>query len=272
MSIPILDNLQVEIERLCAAGSTLAQEDFGLKKLLPGLKKMGETTAVFAKLASKVDELIVNSDNSEEKLLELLTLVNAIAYTQGTWEVKGEIKEIEAYGIGDNTIVTFRKIKPILEALTRRGAGRYSIIEEAFREGWFYSEDIRLMPAVVSALEDPYPEIAEFILENVIPQCGELILPLLKDALKLEGGKGDGRRLKAIYKLSGESERELYYKALELGSQEVKLAAIDILDKIKVEDELFEKLCSDKKTEIRAAAIVILERRKNEKKWGNPEK
>jgi len=85
MSIPLLIETQSEVKRLLIAGSGLATRDFRLKKLLPQMKKAGESVPVFARVADAMEKVIEPETNDQvsEKLLELSNIVNAILYTQG---------------------------------------------------------------------------------------------------------------------------------------------------------------------------------------------
>lgn len=262
MSIPVLNDLYSEIRRLSAAGSTLASGDYGLKKLLPQLKKMGESSPVFAKLGSRVEDLCISSENSEEKLLELLVLLNAILYTQGNWEVKGNIEELNTVDNDCSTTLGYRRLNPIVGALTSKGGGRYNIIVDAFNEGVFAKKDKRLIYPIAIAVEDPYFEISDFVIKNIVPIYGEVLLPIIKCRFNLKGAGADSRRLRAIYAISGSSEMELYKLAAMEGSAEVKLSAMEILNLEKAPDSIFEELAKDKKKEIRDAAEAVLESRK----------
>jgi len=262
MSIPVLKELYSEIMRLSSAGSSLAYGDFGLKKIIPSLKKMGENAAVFSKLASMAEDLVSNPEDSEEKLLELLALLNAVLYTQGDWEVKGDIQGIELIPNDCTTSLGYRKLSSIIDSLTARGPGRYSRIAEGYNEGTFNTKDKRLTLPLIKGLEDSYAELPEFILEKIIPIYGQVMVHPLKSSLDLKGGKGDGRKLRAVHKLRGSQEMDLYNLAVTEGSPDVKLAAIEILNIEKAPDSLFESLLKDKRKEIRDAAEAVLESRK----------
>lgn len=262
MSIPVLNEFYDELKRLTVAGSSLAYDDFGLKKLMPRLKKLGEASPVFSKLYTKAEELVSISENSEDNLLDLLTLTNAILYTQGEWEMSGAFTELEIIPNDGTTVLGYRKLCPIIEALTMRGQGRYSIICEAYNEGIFHKRDKRLIYPILNGLEDPYPETSDFIIQNIIPAYGKMMLPLLKDSFKINGGSDDGKRLRAIHALCGKEEMDIYKLAASEGSVNVKLSAIEILNNEKVPNDIFYELAKDKRKEVREAAEAVLESRK----------
>lgn len=262
MSIPVLNELYDELKRLTVAGSSLACDDFGLKKLMPRLKKLGEASPVFLKLYTKTEELVSTVENSEDNLLELLTLASAILYTQGEWEINGDIKELEVIPNDGTATLGYRKLSGIIEALTMKGQGRYNTICEAYNEGVFHKKDKRLIYPILNGLEDPYTELTDFIIQNIIPVYGKMMLPMLKNDFKIDGNNGDGKRLRAIYVLCGKEEMELYKLAASEGSVNVKLSAIEILNNEKAPEDIFLELAKDKRKEIREAAEAVLESRK----------
>ncbi len=257
MSMTLLFELQTEIRRLFIAGSELAIGDFKLKKLLPGIQKMGKSAAVLNKIAISLEKLIGSEQGkSGEILIQLSTILNAVLYTQCGSDIKGETKDIKCDPIGGKTCISLRKLKPVIEALTSKGSGRLEIIEKAYEEGIF--KDIRLVLPAINALEDVYVEIGAFVHKNVLPQYGKVILPMLEKSLDIEGGKADAYRLQLIYKICGENYRELYLKALEIGSAEVKISAINALKNYSNCEDIFLEKCNDKKKDVRKAIYYAL--------------
>ncbi len=229
MSIPVLIQVSDEVRRLSIAGSVVAAGDFRLKKLLPPLEQAGQKAPVFAKVAQAATKLVEsNEKTSAEALLELSTLVNAILYTQGETGLAGEIEAVETIDLGQaQTQASARVLKPLLEALSTTGSGRLEIIKEAHGRGAF--RDLRLIGPAVAALDDPYPEIGDFVAENVLPLYGQAILPQLRAKFDQKGRAGHVRRLALMHKLDLEGSHEIVKQALEEGSKEVKLMAIECL-------------------------------------------
>jgi hypothetical protein len=264
MGIGILNELQDEIKRLFIAGSSLAYNDFRLGKLLVQLKKMGESVPVFSRISTILQLLIEIPDNSEEKLLELSSIVSAVLYTQGEWEVTGETGEVKLIEADGTTNLSYRKLKPVIEALTNRGQGRYSIVSEAYNEGLFSSRDKRLIRPITDSLDDPYSELGYFVIENIVPVYGMTLMPFIKSAFDINGGKGHGRRLEAVNKICGMREKKLYIEAAQNGSADVKISAICILKDEKDTEELLQELAKDKRKEVREAAEMALKSRSND--------
>lgn len=229
MSITVLTQVYDEVRRLAIAGSVVAPGDFRLKKLVPPLEKAGEKAPVFAKVASSAAKLIDGNEKaSAEALLELSTLVNAVLYTQGETGVAGELGPIETTNVGGHhTRTTARMLKPLMEALTTTGSGRMEIIKDAFERGVF--SDLRLVKPALTAIDDPYPEIGDFIAEKVLPQYGKAILPELRAKFDLKGKGGHPRRLALMHRIDPEETGPLVKEALDNGSKEVKVVAIECL-------------------------------------------
>ena len=166
MSIPVLTQVYDEVRRLSIAGSVVAPGDFRLKKLVAPLEQSGQKAPVFTKVAQAVNKVVDSTDKtSGEALLELSTLVNAILHTQGETGLEGKLEPIETVDLGKHlTQTSARMLKPLLEALTTTGSGRLEIIKDAHERGLF--ADLRLVRPALSALDDSYPEIADFVSEK----------------------------------------------------------------------------------------------------------
>lgn len=219
-----------EVRRLAIAGSVVAPGDFRLKKLVPPLEKAGEKAPVFAKVAGSVTKLVDSNEKcSAEALLEVSTLINAILYTQGETGAAGELGVIETTNIaaGHHTRTTARMLKPLLEALTTIGSGRLEIIKDACERGLFH--DLRLLKPALAALDDPYPEIGDLVAEKILPLYGKAILPDLRAKIDIKGKGGDCRRLMLLHRLDPEGSGSLVKEALDNGSKEMKVVAIECL-------------------------------------------
>lgn len=229
MSIPVLSNVYEEVRRLSIAGSVVAPGDFRLKKLVAPLEQAGQKAPVFAKVAQAVSKVVDSTDKtSAEALLELSTLVNAILYTQGDTGIEGTLEPIPTTDLGQHvTQTSARTLKPLLEALTSTGSGRLEIIQNAYERGNF--RDLRLIRPALSALDDTYAEIADFVAEKILPLYGAAILTELQSKFDQKGRGGHVRRLALMHKLDPAGTREFVKQALEEGSKEVRVAAIECL-------------------------------------------
>jgi HEAT repeat protein len=229
MSIPVLEQVYDEVRRLSIAGSVVAPGDFRLKKLAPALEQAGKKAPVFAKVAQGVTGVVESTEKtSAQALLDLSTLVNAILYTQGETGLPGEIEPIETVDLGQRQAqVSAQVLKPLLEALSTTGSGRMKVVQEAYERGAF--SDLRLIPPALDAIDDPNTEIAEFIADKVLPIYGKAILGELRAKFDPKGRGGQVRRLGSMHHFDPEGSREIVQRAVDEGSQEVRIAAIGCL-------------------------------------------
>src|SRR5688572_25546496 len=259
MSIPVLVEVYGETRRLAIAGSAVAAGDFRLKKLIPPLEKSGEKAPVFAKVAQAVQAVVEsNEKTASAALLELSTLVHAILYTQGETGIAGELKPLETTDLGGQpTQASARVLKPLLEALSSTGSGRMELVKDAFERGTF--KDLRLVKPALNALDDPYPEIGDFVAENVLPPYGKAILPELRSKLDI-GARSGGHvnRLQLMHRLDPEGSREIIQQALNEGSKEMKVAAIECLGTSDDDLPYLLDQAKAKAKEVRAAALRAL--------------
>jgi hypothetical protein len=257
MSIPVLVQVYDEMRRLAIAGSAVAPGDFRLKKLIAPLEKSGEKAPVFAKVAQGVQAVVDSNDKTASTaLLELTTLVNAILYTQGATGIAGELKPLETTDLGQTTQTGARTLKPLLEALSSTGSGRMELVRDAFDRGTF--KDFRLIKPALGAIDDPYPEIREFICERVLPLYGKAILPELRAKLDIKGRGGHLSRLQLMHRLDPGGSRDVIEQALNEGSKEMRLAAIECLGRSDHDLSYLLEQARSKVKEVGAAALGAL--------------
>ena len=258
MSVAILNQVYDEVRRIAVAGSVVAPGDFRLKKLLAPLEQAGAKAPVFAKVAENTRALVDGpEDASAERLLELTSLVTAVLYTQGETGQTGKREPIETSNLGGEMVQTSaRLLKPLLEALSSTGSGRLGLIQEAQQRNAF--RDLRLVKPALAGLDDPYPEIADFLAETVLPQYGKAIWPELRAKYDPKGTKGHPRRLKLMHALDPVATREIVKQALDEGAKEVKVAAISCLGAAKEDLSYLLEQASAKSQDVRGAAYGAL--------------
>ena len=260
MSIALLTQVYDETRRLAIAGSVVAPGDFRLKKLIPPLEQVGAKAPVFAKVAEQVKSVVEATDmTSATALLDLATLMSAVLYTQGDAGIEGELQPIETTDLGLIATKTgARTLKPLLEALTTKGSGRLEIIRDAYERDLF--RDMRLIQPAVGAIDDSYPEIADLIVEKVLPLYGKAILTPLRTTFDQKGKTGDARRLRLMHRLDPVGSRELVKQALENGSKEVKVAAVECLGHDRDDLSFLLEQAAAKAQDVRQAAYRALAR------------
>jgi hypothetical protein len=256
MSIALVVETQNEVKRLLVAGSELGADDFRLKKLLPLLKKAGESVPVFARLADTMEKVVNPGEGKvSDHLLELANLVNAILYTQGQSGREGTLEDMNSLQLSPDTRLSFRWLKPVLDALTSKGSGRTEVIRNALEEGMF--EDLRLIQPLINALDDHYAELVELVFHALL-NYGPAISPVLKNSIDFSGGKGHGRRLELLARFLGKEGRDFYLEVVEKGSVDVKTVAIRALKDLPDCLELLLELSRERRKEIREASLYAL--------------
>lgn len=272
MSIPLLRELHDDVRRLVIAGAGISVDDIRLKRVLPQLQQYGEKAPIFKRVAEVVAGVTgAQPEHAAGKLLDLAVLLHAVLHTQSTTEAAGELIAIGLPGAGAAAKVTvmtntpYRKLQPLIEALTQRGPGRLEIIRQSAEDGLFI--DTRTFIPAVNALKDSYSEIADYIAEQVMPIIGVSALPILHAQFDMHGGSGDARMLTAIFKLSEETD-ELWHilsSAAKEGALPVRMAAIALAAGLPgFEDDLLE-LSHDRKKEVRSAALLALSSNSSDK-------
>jgi HEAT repeat protein len=260
MSLPILHDLYDDVKRLLVAGSDLAIGDASLKKKVSALSKLGEKSPVFAKLANLTDTLTESSDTTSHSLLELSELLSSVMYTMGKTGIQGDL----VINDGQHEFpadISYQKLKPILEALTTKGSGRTEVIVQAHQAGKLI--DLRLVKPLILALADSNTQLADTIAEKVLPQFGTAVLPMIQSEFKLKGKKADGRRLKVISEILKEEGLPFYIECVEKGSEQVRIAALEILFPYDAAEEVLLEYANAKKPETRKAAYESLMKRES---------
>jgi len=265
MSTALLQELYQETRRLYIAGSELAVEDIRLRKLLPRFQQLGEKAPIFKRLGDSIENVLdENNDNSSSERLQNLTLLlSSVLHTQGNTTVTGTLKplgmEQQPHSSLPITSYSYRKLAPVVQALSTTGGGRHEVIEQAFKEGIF--QDARLMPLAIQGLYDPYSEIAELMTRQIVPSYGLAILSYLRDIFDPQGDKKEVRKLIAIHTIAQEHQldlMDLYSELSRSASDEIRATTIRFL--VGHEEYVPELIqwTKEKKKNVRASAYYAL--------------
>lgn len=258
---PLYD-LQQELNRLFIAGSKFAKNDPRLQKYIPILKKLGEKAPVFNKLAQEVEALLqVESQQSAEKLLNVSTLLYSVLYTQGVTIQAEATKALQEpnISIADvNTTYSYLQLKPVLQALTQSNSGRLEVLKDAFERGIF--KDSRTFGYLSYALADKYTELADYVLQTIIPTCGQAMLPFLLSDFRLEDKTENVRRLRLLYQLKYAQMDSLTDKIFGESLPNLQAEAISIIAEKKdtQTEDFIMSLTSDKNKLVREASYKAL--------------
>ena len=257
-----LYDLQQELNRLFIAGSKFAKNDPRLQKYIPILKKLGEKAPVFNKLAQEVEALLqVESQQSAEKLLSVSTLLYSVLYTQGVTIQAEATKALQEpnVSIADvNTTYSYLQLKPVLQALTQSNSGRLEVLKDAFERGIF--KDSRTFGYLSYALADKYTELADYVLQTIIPTCGQAMLPFLLSDFRLEDRTENVRRLRLLYQLKYAEMDSLTDKIFGESLPNLQAEAISIIAEKKdtQTEDFIMSLTGDKNKLVREASYKAL--------------
>ena len=84
MNLKALYDLKERLEYSAIAGTGLLKEDFRLKRTVDNLASLASASPVFAKISASAGKLLEASEKELSKqLLDVLSLVDAVIYTQG---------------------------------------------------------------------------------------------------------------------------------------------------------------------------------------------
>jgi len=229
----LLKEIKKELIRILFAGSVLAKNDFKLKELLNELEKIKENTAL-QKLHQYIS-LLITIDQTEENLMNALTLCNAILIIQST--IDPNITNIENTFDGITNKIDIgpleskyqaKQLVPLINSLTERRTGRYNVAKLILDNKYY--DDYRIKINVVYCLDDSYRDISTLMFD-IISRYDYKILPLLKDTLIDKSTNGNIYRIQLISKIGGEQENNYMenitdnFKSTELILESIKALA-----------------------------------------------
>ena len=228
MNLQPLYDVKERLEQAAIAGTGLLGEDFRLRRAAEGLKPMAAASPVFGKLDAGLDKLLsAPAEARSGLLLDLLALVDAVAYTQGKAGVEGELVPLPA-GSGQVQELSYGQLSPLLTALTTTGGGRMEVVQSAWENHPEMFADFRVLPAVVDGLGDSYGELAE-LNAKILKRMGPAPLPLLKEGFDPAGNKSMARRVEVIAALEGAGATPWLREILPQAKKDVRVSVLTAL-------------------------------------------
>ncbi len=213
MDLQPLYEVQERLEHAAVAGTGILNEDFRLKRAREGLAPLAAASPVFAKISAGLEALLAAPPEKRGgALLGVLALVDAVVYTQASAGMAGELEPLP-HGVGTCQEVSYGQLRPLLEALTGTGGGRYNLIKEAFANHPEYFADYRVIPALVAGLGDSYGELAD-LNADILGRQGPGILPLLEAGFDPAGGRGMARRVEVMSRAAGAQANDFFLAQL----------------------------------------------------------
>lgn len=228
MNLQPLYDVKARLEQAAIAGTGLLGEDFRLQRAAESLKPLAAASPVFGKIDGGLRALL--SAPAEERaglLLDLLALVDAVAYTQGKTGMAGELEPLPTGG-GTFQQISYGQLNPLLTALTTTGGGRLEVIQSAWEDHPEFFTDYRVLPAVVDGLGDSYSEIAE-LNAKILKQSGPAALPLLKEGFDPAGNRAMARRVEVASALEGAGATPWLREILPQAKKDVRAAVLTAL-------------------------------------------
>lgn len=237
---PLIE-LKDRLHQSAIAGTDLLNEDFRLKKIAEQITPLSVKNSIFKKILERLNELF-NADNEHkpEKLINTISLVDAVVATQATYKIDGDISELpKSNGVYNN--ISYSIVFPLINALTTTGSGRYEIVSEfyndiikagsnSFKESISFKivTDFRIKKYLIKALDDSYIGISNLVVEILKLIGDEQFVEILKKDFDISK-KNAIAKLKIISYIAKEKENDFYRYIYENGSKAIKAEALECL-------------------------------------------
>ncbi len=228
MNLQPLYDVKERLEYAAVAGVSLLGEDFRLQRAAEGLKPLAAASPVFGKIDAGLTKLLdAPAERRPGLLLDVLALVDAVAYTQAKTGAEGELEPLPT-GDGRYHQISYGQMTPLLTALTSTGGGRVEAVKSAWERHPRFFEDYRVLPALVKALGDSYGEMAE-LCARLLQKLGPSVVPALKRGFDPSGKKEMARRVEAIAAIEGKDAVPWLREVLPAAKKDVRVAVIRAL-------------------------------------------
>ena len=256
-SLQPLYDVKERLEAAAIAGVGLLDEDFRLRRAAEALKPLAAASPVFGRISDGLEKLLAAPAKERAgSLLDVLSLVDAVAYTQGKSGMEGDLIPLPA-GCGTYLPLSHGQLSPLLNALTGTGGRREVVVRLAWENHPEVFSDYRLLPLVIGGLADNYPEIPG-LCGRILETMGPRVIPLLKRDFDPKGGYPMARRVTVIDNISGAEEESWFLAMLPEASKRVRAPLIYAL---RYNEENFERLrycCLHEKGECLKRAVQAM--------------
>ena len=230
MNLRPLYDVKERLEQAAIAGVGLLAEDFRLSRAAEQLKPLAGASPVFGKIDAGLTQLLsAPAGERSGLLLDVLALVDAVAYTQGQTGATGDLVPLPAGG-GQYQELSYSQLSPLLTALTSTGGGRMELVKSAWEDHPEFFTDYRILPAVVDGLGDSYGEVST-LCANILKEMGPAVLPLLREGFDPAGKKEMAHRVEVIAAVEGAEATPWLREILTQAKGGVRTAVIFALGK-----------------------------------------
>ncbi|MDE7045144.1 MAG: HEAT repeat domain-containing protein [Acetatifactor sp.] len=259
MDISPLYELRARLRAAMIAGTGLLSEDFRLKRAVEAFAPLEQASPVFAKIGQLAGTLLSpDTENSEDALLDAITLADAVLCTQGTVAAEGKVAPLAGNGRGSAvTNAPYSVVRTLTEALLTSGSGHYSYVVESYRDRPELFRDYRIRTAMIQALGASYAELADTVAEWLKKEDPS-ILPLLQKDFNPKGKKETVRRIHVMSAIDARSSNEFFVKILPDAEKEVRQALIFALRHCPENTDLLLELIKTEKGSAKKTAYYAL--------------
>ena len=258
MNLQPLYDVKSRLEQAAIAGTGLLAEDFRLQRAAESLKPLAAASPVFAKIDNGLQKLLsASGEERSGQLLDLLALVDAVAYTQGSSGMEGELLPLSGTGVGTCEPLSYGQLQPLLEALSSTGGGRMNLIKDMWENHPEYFGDFRVLPSLAAGLGEGYAELAALI-EDILKAQSPEITVLLKKDFDPAGKKDMVRRVEVISALEGRKATDWLKEVLPEAKKDVRGAIITALGADPQNGEFLLELCKGERGASREAVLESL--------------
>ena len=259
MNLQPLYDVKERLEYAAIAGVSLLGEDFRLQRAAEAMKPLAAASPVFGKIDAGLSKLLAAPPEQRPGLLlDVLALVDAVAYTQAKTGAEGDLEPLPA-GSGRYCQLSRAQLQPILDALTGTGGGRMNQLKDAYENHPEFFGDYRVLPTLVEHLGESYAELADLIF-GIAKAQGTQSLPLLKQGFDPAGKRDMVRRVQLADAVAGGAENAWYLENLPQAKKQVREALIYALRHCPENWEKLVELCRTEKKDCQTAALWALAR------------
>lgn len=259
MNLQPLFELKERLSHAAIAGTQLLGEDFRLKRAVENLAPLAKANPVFLKIFKLAQSLLAAPEEDRAALLlDTLSLVDAVLYTQSATDFPGDLTPLSVIP-GSAQSVPYSVLQPLIHALNSAGPGRGTLVQQIYEQSPVVFTDCRIRPALIRALEDNNFEIALFAMDRLREQ-GKSVIPMLKEGFDPQGKAAMARRLALIIQMAGEGENDWYLSILPDCGKQLKEQLIFGLSLCQDNAELLMTLSQTERGKLQEAALASLAR------------
>ena len=259
MILQLLFDLQTRLRTGLAAGGMILLSDPRLPELQKKVGVLAAKSPVFQRLYNLLQSLADDPELFADRLLETLSLLEALLITQADWKTEAAGEAIVLPAEKAYTDIRYSQLKPLIQALTTTGSGRYEIIEKTYQHHPERFADYRVLPALIADLDDAYGELAE-LNEQILRSCGAGIVPFLKEGFDPAGKKAMLRRIRLIVDLAGNRENAFYRTMVPLAQPAILKEIIRGLACDPDNCDLLMQIANNEKGKLKETALYALTR------------